>query len=448
MPNKVEFNTSYPDISKSNEIFSRSEGLIPAHTQTLAKGPGQWIKGVAPKYLVKGKGSHVWDADGNEYIDYNMGIGPISLGYCYNKVDEAIKKQLEDGITFSLMHPLEVEVAELVKSVVPNTESVRYSKTGCDVTTAAVRLARAFTGREKVLCCGYHGWHDWYISVTDRNKGIPEAVKDLTYTISYNDIQSVIDSIDKDTACVILEPFVFEEEKNNFLQDLRKVCDEYGTLLIFDEMWTGFRIAKGGAQEYFNVKADLACFSKAVANGMPISILTGRADVMQLLEKDVFFFTTFGGEALSLAATKATLTEIVEKNLPEVLDRQGKKLKDGYNKIASELGMNYTSCSGYNCRTIMTFNGDISGCNPLEMKSLVQQEMIKRGVLWGGFHNMCLSHTDEDIEYTLKAYKEVLPILKKAVDEKNVKGYLKGEAVEPVFRKTTNFNMKPKKQAS
>ncbi|MBS1493608.1 MAG: aminotransferase class III-fold pyridoxal phosphate-dependent enzyme [Bacteroidetes bacterium] len=445
MPNKVEFNNSYPDISKSNEIFSRSEGLIPAHTQTLAKGPGQWIKGVAPKYLVKGKGSHVWDADGNEYIDYNMGIGPISLGYCYDKVDEAIKKQLEDGITFSLMHPLEVEVAELVKSVVPNTESVRYSKTGCDITTAAVRLARAFTGREKVLCCGYHGWHDWYISVTDRNKGIPEAVKDLTYTISYNDIQSVIDSIDKDTACVILEPFVFEEEKDNFLQDLRKVCDEHGTLLIFDEMWTGFRIAKGGAQEYFNVKADLACFSKAVANGMPISILTGRADVMKLLEKDVFFFTTFGGEALSLAATKATLNEIVEKNLPDVLDRQGKKLKDGYNKIALELGMNYTSCSGYNCRTIMTFNGDLSGCNPLEMKSLVQQEMIKRGVLWGGFHNMCLSHTDEDIEYTLKAYKEVLPILKKAVDEKNVKGYLKGEAVEPVFRKTTNFNMKPKK---
>ncbi|MBN8569717.1 MAG: aminotransferase class III-fold pyridoxal phosphate-dependent enzyme [Ignavibacteria bacterium] len=448
MPNKVEFNSNYPEITKSNEIFSRSEGLIPAHTQTLAKGPGQWIKGVAPKYLVKGKGSHVWDADGNEFIDYNMGIGPISLGYCYDKVDEAIKKQLEDGITFSLMHPLEVEVAELVKSVVPNTESVRYSKTGCDITTAAVRLARAFTGREKVLCCGYHGWHDWYISVTDRNKGIPEAVKDLTYTISYNDIQSVIDSIDKDTACVILEPFVFEEEKNNFLQDLRKICDENGTLLIFDEMWTGFRIAKGGAQEYFNVKADLACFSKAVANGMPISILTGRADVMQLLEKDVFFFTTFGGEALSLAATKATLNEIVKKNLPEVLDRQGKKLKDGYNQIVTELGMNYTSCSGYNCRTIMTFNGDISGCNPLEMKSLVQQEMIKRGVLWGGFHNMCLSHTDEDIEYTLKAYKEVLPILKKAVDEKNVKGYLKGEAVEPVFRKTTNFNMKPKKQAS
>lgn len=448
MPNKVEFNSSYPDIKKSNEIFSRSEGLIPAHTQTLAKGPGQWIKGVAPKYLVKGKGSHVWDADGNEYIDYNMGIGPISLGYCYDKVDEAIKKQLEDGITFSLMHPLEVEVAELVKSVVPNTEAVRYSKTGCDITTAAVRLARAFTGREKVLCCGYHGWHDWYISVTDRNKGIPEAVKDLTYTISYNDIHSVIDSIDKDTACVILEPFVFEEEKNNFLQDLRKVCNENGTLLIFDEMWTGFRIAKGGAQEYFNVKADLACFSKAVANGMPISILTGRADVMQLLEKDVFFFTTFGGEALSLAATKATLNEIVEKNLPEVLDKQGKKLKDGYNKIATGLGMNYTSCSGYNCRTIMTFNGDISGCNPLEMKSLVQQEMIKRGVLWGGFHNMCLSHSDEDIEYTLKAYKDVLPILKKAVDEKNVKGYLKGEAVEPVFRKTTNFNMKPKMQTS
>ncbi len=272
MPNKVEFNKNYPDITKSNEIFSRSEGLIPAHTQTLAKGPTQWVKGVAPKYLAKGKGARVWDVDGNEYLDYNMGIGPISLGYCYGVVDDAIKEQLAEGITFSLVNPLEVEVAELIKSIVPNTESVRFSKTGCDVTTAAVRLARAFTGREKVLCCGYHGWHDWYIGVTDRDKGIPHAVKDLTYTFSYNDIQSVKDSLDEDTACVILEPFVFEEEKNNFLGELRKVCDENGTLLIFDEMWTGFRIAKGGAQEYFNVRADLACFSKAVAYGMPISV--------------------------------------------------------------------------------------------------------------------------------------------------------------------------------
>src|SRR6478672_2367855 len=146
----------YPNISRSNQIFERSIGLIPAGTQTLAKGPGQWIKGVAPKYLQRGKGSHVWDVDGNEYIDLIMGVGPLSLGYAYPAVDRAIMAQLEEGITFSMMHPLEVEVAELVRSVVPNAEMVRYSKTGCDVTTAAVRLARAYTGKNKVLACGYH----------------------------------------------------------------------------------------------------------------------------------------------------------------------------------------------------------------------------------------------------------------------------------------------------
>ncbi len=444
MPNKVEFNKDYPVISKSDEYYKKALELIPAVTQTLAKGPSQNIKGVAPKYLERGKGSHVWDVDGNEYIDFLMGIGPLSLGYSYDKVDNAIKDQLGKGITFSLMHPLEVEVAELINEIVPNAESIRYSKTGADVTSAAIRVARAYTGRDKVLCCGYHGWHDWYISVTDRNKGIPGIIQDMTNTFNYNDINSVIDSIDNETACVILEPFVFQAPENNFLQELRKVCTENGTILIFDEMWTGFRVALGGAQEYFSVDADLACFSKAVANGMPISILTGRKEIMKVLDKEVFFYTTFGGEALSLAAAKATIEELREKNVPDYLVKQGSKLREGYNAIASELRMDYTKCTGYDCRTIITF--DAFAGNPLEMKSLVQQEMIKRGILWGGFHNMSYSHSDKDVEYTIQVYKEVLPILKKAVEEKNVAGCLKGEPVEPVFRKTSNFNTKPKKK--
>ena len=444
MANSIKFNENYPDISKSDELYKRALGLIPSVTQTLAKGPTQNIKGVAPKYLQRGKGSHVWDVDGNEYIDYLMGIGPLSLGYGYDKVDDAIKAQLDDGITFSLMHPLEVEVAELIREIVPNAESVRYSKTGADVTSAAIRGARAFTGRNKVLCCGYHGWHDWYVSVTSRNYGIPDAIKDLSYTFNYNDIESVKDSMDEDTAAVILEPFVFEAPKDNFLHKLRELCDENGTVLIFDEMWTGFRVALGGAQEYFGVEADLACFSKAVANGMPISILTGKRKIMDLFDKDIFFYTTFGGEALSLAAAKATINELKDRNVSSYLAKQGKKLKDGYNKIADEFGMNYTKCSGYECRSILTF--DASAGNPLELKSLVQQEMIKRGILWGGFHNMSFSHSDADVEYTLKTYREVLPILKKAVDEKNVTKYLKGQPVEPVFRKTSGFNTKPKQK--
>ncbi len=444
MPNKIEFNKDYPSITKSDAYYKVALELIPAQTQTLAKGTGQNIKGVAPKYLKRGKGSHVWDVDGNEFIDCTMGVGPLSLGYAYDVVDEAIKEQLKDGITFSLTHPLEVEVAELINKVVPNAESIRYSRGGADVVSAAVRISRAYTGRNKVLCCGYHGWHDWYIAVTDRNTGIPQAVQDLTYTFNYNDIQSVIDSIDEDTACVVLEPYVFEEPRDNFLQKLREVCTNNGTILVFDEMWSGFRIALGGAQEYFGIKADLACFSKAVANGMPLSVLTGRKEVMSVLEKDVFFFNTFGGEALSLAAANATIKEMIEKNVPAFLAKQGNKLKVGYNKIAEELGMSYTKCSGFDCRTIMTFDASVG--NPLEMKSLVQQEMIKRGILWSGFHNISFSHSDADIEYTLKAYREVLPILKKAVEENNVKGYLRGEPVEPVFRKVSNFNMKPKKK--
>ncbi|RJP74001.1 MAG: aminotransferase class III-fold pyridoxal phosphate-dependent enzyme [Ignavibacteriales bacterium] len=442
MPNEIKFNNDYPDITESNKLYGRALSLIPSATQTLAKGPGQYVKGIAPKYLVKGKGSHVWDADGNEYLDYNMGIGPLSLGYAYEKVDEAIRKQLEEGITFSLMHPLEVEVAELINEIIPNAEAVRFSKTGADVTSAAVRLARAYTGRNKILCCGYHGWHDWYISVTDRNNGIPSEIQDLTFTFNYNDIRTVIDSIDSDVAAVILEPIVFEAPKDEYLIKLKNVCQKKGVLLIFDEMWTGFRLALGGAQEYFYIRPDLACYSKAVANGMPLSILTGRKDIMKLLEKEVFFFTTFGGEALSLAAAKATITELKEKNVPAYLSKQGAKLITSYNELAVKLDMPYTKCSGYNCRSIVSF--DSSAGNPLEMKSLVQQEMIKHGILWSGFHNMSYSHTDEDILYTIRVYNEVLPVLKKAVEEKNIGKYLKGKPVEPVFRKTGNFNIKPK----
>ncbi|NUO48471.1 MAG: aminotransferase class III-fold pyridoxal phosphate-dependent enzyme [Polyangiaceae bacterium] len=438
--------TTYPKIDKSNAIWQRSLGLIPSGTQTLAKGPGQWTEGVAPKYAAKGKGARVWDVDGNEYVDLIMGVGPISLGYCYPAVDEAIKAQLADGITFSLVHPLEVEVAELIREVVPNAESVRYSKTGCDATTAAVRLARAFTKRERVICCGYHGWHDWYISVTDKSAGIPEATKDQVFTFKYNDLNSLEDALDESVACVILEPMVFEQPQPGFLEGIRKLCDKYGALLVFDEMWTGFRVALGGAQQKWAVRADLACFSKAIANGMPISVLCGRKDVMALCEKDVFFFTTFGGEALSLAATKATIEELRKNDVPAFLAKQGQKLREGYLATAKKAGLEGTTkCFGYDARTIMSFADDRS--SPLAMKTFVQQEMIARGVLWGGFHNLSYSHGDREVAQILAAYEEVLPLLSKALEERAVEKQLRGKMLEPVFRKTDNFHLKPRKQA-
>ncbi|MCX7877917.1 MAG: aminotransferase class III-fold pyridoxal phosphate-dependent enzyme [Ignavibacteria bacterium] len=443
MANKLSLNNDYPVIDESLKLLNRAEGLIPSYTQTLAKGPSQYVRGVCPVYLVKGKGSHVWDADGNEYIDYGMGIGPLVLGYCFSEVDEAVRKQLDEGITFSLMHPLEVEVSGMIRDNIPNAECVRFSKTGADVTSAAVRLARAYTGKNKILCCGYHGWHDWYISVTTRNKGVPLNVADLTYTFQYNDIDSLKNSLDDDVACIILEPVTFYEPEYNFLHTIREICDKNNIVLIFDEMWTGFRINPGGAQKYFGVNADLACFSKAVANGMPLSVLTGRKEIMQLLDEDVFFYTTFGGDALSLAAAKATIKCINEKGVTDYLSTTGFELKEGLNELLRELDIDYIRCEGYGFRTTLSFSHP--NIDSLLIKSLLQQELIKRGILWNGFHNISYSHTQSDIDYTLEAYEHSLKIINKAVGEADLQKYLRGEPVKPVFRKSSDFNTKPRK---
>lgn len=427
-------NSQFPNITKSLEMYQRAKKLMHPITQTLAKGPGQFTFGVSPIYVEKAKGSKIWDVDGNEYLDYCMGIGPISLGYAYDKVDNAIKEQLEKGITFSLMHRLELEVAEKLHEIIPNAESIRITKQGADACSAAVRIARAFTKRNKVAVCGYHGWHDWYIGTTTRDAGIPQAIKDLTVSIKYNDIESVKAIMTDDLACVIIEPIVFEEPKNNFLHELQELCEKNGTLLIFDEMWTGFRLALGGAQEFFGIKPDLAVYSKACANGMPIAFLTGRDEVMSLFETDVFYFTTFGGEALSLAATLATIEEMQSKKVSDFLASQGQKIKDGFNALLEKHGMiEYLSISGYPCRSIVNFSEKAG--DGLVLKTYLQQEMIKRGILWSSFHNMCFSHTDADVKYTLEAYDDIFPTFKSLIETNTVEAHLKGQVLEPVFRK-------------
>jgi glutamate-1-semialdehyde aminotransferase len=431
-----------PDITESAALLERARGLIPGLTQTLAKGPAQHVRGVSPAYLQSGRGARVRDVDGNEYTDWSMAIGPLVLGYAHPAVDEAIRRQLADGITFSLMHPLEVEVAEMLRDFVPNAESVRFSKTGADVTSAAVRVARAFTGREKVVTCGYHGWHDWSIAVTDRTRGIPASTRDLSFTFEYNRIETLLESIDRDTACVILEPVVFAPPAPGFLEEVRDVCRRNGALLVFDEMWTGFRLALGGAQEKFGVVPDLATFSKAIANGMPLSALTGRRDVLAVLEKDVFFYTTFGGEALSLAAARACLRELADRSVPRVLAETGARIRDGYNRLARTLGVDaWTRCVGMDCRTLVVFDGP--GDVPLLTRSLVQQELVRRGILWGGSHTVSFSHGERDVSSLLAAYAEILPIVDEARETGRLHEALLGPPAEPVFRKTSGFHTKP-----
>lgn len=422
-------------FTKSFEYWKRAEKLIPAGTQTLSKGPDQFVKGAYPIYLARGKGSHVWDVDGNEYIDYPLALGPVILGYSYPCVNQAIIKQLKDGITFSLMHPLEVELSELLTEIIPCAEMIRFGKNGADATSAAVRVARAYTGREKIAHCGYHGWQDWYIATTSRNKGVLSIWKNYIHSFGYNKIETLKSVFEKnkgEIAAVILEPVGVEEPRDRFLEKVKKLAHENGALLIFDEIVTGFRLALGGAQEYFGVAPDLACLGKAMANGMPLSAVVGRKDVMKLFN-EVFFSITFGGETLSLAAALATIKEIEEKNVIEHIWRQGRKLKDGYNKLAKEIGVN-TECVGLPPHTIFKFR-DSKGKESLEIKSLFLQETVKRGILFSGTQNISYSHSDEDIEKTLVACGESLRLLKKAVDKNKIKELLDGEITREVFRR-------------
>jgi glutamate-1-semialdehyde 2,1-aminomutase len=439
--NRIARNADDPVIERSQLLWSRARRVIPAGTQTLAKGPGQHVDGVAPKYLARGHGARVWDVDGNEYLDFTMAVGPLSLGYADPVVDAAIREQLSQGITFSLMHPLEVEVAELVRDVVPDAEQVRFTKTGADCTSAAIRLARAHTGRDRIVCCGYHGWHDWYIGVTDRAAGVPSAVAELVSTVPYNDLDALEAALDEQVACFILEPTVVAAPRPGYLAAVRQLCDELGIVLVFDEMWTGFRLSLGGAQEAYGVRADLACFSKAIANGMPLAALTGRSSIMRRLETDVFFYTTFGGEALSLAAASATLDELRRRDVPRQLASRGSALRAGYEAICRELGIEWTRLAGYDARLLLELEVEA----PLLAKSFVQQELLRRGVLWSGFHNLAWAHSGDHIAYLLGCYREILPDLADHVAAGTLATALRGRPIEPVFRRASGFDTKPRR---
>lgn len=312
---------------------------------------------------------------------------------------------------------------------------VRFSKNGADVTMAAIRVSRACTGREKIAQCGYHGWLDWTICTTTRDKGVPKQMKSLTLPFKYNNIatlEKIFDENKNEIAAVIMEPIGIEEPNEDFLKKVEELTHDNGALLIFDEIVTGFRMALGGAQEYFGVTPDLACFGKAMANGMPLSALVGKREVMKEFES-VFFSLTFGGETLSLAASLATINEIKEKNVIQRIWKQGNKLKEGYNELAKKFGISsYTKCLGWGPRTVIQFLNE-KGNEWLDLKSLFQQEVIKRDILWI-YHLLSYSHSNEDIKRTLEAYAEVLAILKKAIDEENIEKYLQGKKIQPVFR--------------
>jgi len=426
-----------PKLVRSQAWLKRARAVIPAQTQTLSKGPTQFVQGVAPIFAARGRGAYLYDVDGNRWLDYPMALGPPILGYADPVVDRAVRDQLrEGGITFSLPHPLEVEVAELLRKTIPCAEMTRFGKNGSDVTAAAVRLARAATGRNMILQCGYHGWADWHIGTTTRNKGVPKAVQDLTRSFPYNDVDALERLLDEHrdrVACIIMEPMGVEPPKPGYLQSVRKAATAAGALLVFDEIVTGFRLAMGGAQEHFGVKPDLAAVGKAMANGMPVSAVVGRREYMQVME-EVFFSMTFGGETLSLAAARTTILEMKKRRTIAHLWKVGGVLDRGIRKLVAkhDLG-DVIRVKGLNPRVFMDFL-PAAGEPALVVKSLFQQEVLRRGILFQGSHNVTGAHGPREAKATLEAYDEACAVLADAVRSKSVKKKLVGPPLEPVFR--------------
>lgn len=421
---------------RSEELLEQALELIPLGAQTFSKSITQYPRGAAPLFIERAEGSRAWDVDGNEYVDFNNALAAITLGHSDLDVTAAVQEELRRGTIFSLSSEIEIEVAGLIVEAVPCAEMVRFGKNGSDATSGAIRAARAFTGRERVAVCGYHGWQDWYIGSTARNKGVPKCTRELTHVFGYNNLCSLerlFADHPQEFAAVILEPMNVAWPEGSFLEGVVDLARQHGAVSIFDETITGFRYSFGGAQEYFGVTPDLACLGKGLANGYPLSAIAGREDIMREFE-EIFFSFTMGGERLSLAAAKAAITKTRGKDVPGALARQGQKVLDGVCERIERHGCNeFLLISGHPSWSFLVIK-DAPTTDMWQIRTLFMQEMLGRGILTHGSHNMSYAHSDEDAGQLLDAYDEVLPILAAAVADGDVCERLRCEPLKPLFR--------------
>ncbi len=393
----------------SDELFRRALELIPWGTQTNAKRPYPDFDAEMPKYLVRGKGCRVWDMEGKEYIDFRLALGPVTLGYCYDEVDDAVRRQLEKGVLFSMASPIEVELAELIHAVVPNAEMCRFMKTGEDANLSNIRIARAYTGKDMILMSGYHGYPDWFATEDSPNNGVPEFMREYVKIIPWGNVEEaerLIKAYAHRLACVISVPYDFNEDTSGtFIKRLRALTHEYGILLIMDEVLTGFRLALGGAQEFFGVHADLASYAKAVANGFPLSVYCGRRKYMERLYK-FKMTTTYAGETLSIAAAVATLNIMRREKVHEHLYAMGRRLMEGFNRIARSVGVEGYA-AGLPVGPFLKFvHSDPTYHARLEY--LWHRELFREGVFINPRWFISYSHKERDIDEALDRAERAL----------------------------------------
>ena len=423
-------------LDESNSLKEKSKKLYPSLTGTFSRAATSFVEGQYPVYAERAKGSKFWDVDGNKFLDYLCGLGPITLGYSYDRVDNAAIEQLNKGVLFSLPHPIELELAETLIQTIPHAEMVKFEKSGSNAVTAAVRAARALSGNEIIAYCGSGGvWHDWQAAMVSRDGGVPSFNRELIKIFEYNDLNGLNKIFDQNKgkiACIVLEPVVFTEPNKIFLQQVRKIANENNAVLIFDEVVTGFRFDLAGAQKFFDVKADIVCFGKGMGNGFPISALTGPTEFMNIFDT-LWVSSSNNMETVSMAASNATIQEMTEKKSIEKCWEIGTQLKEGWNKISQENGLD-VNLVGYPIRMNLVCK-DSTGMESLELKSLISQEMVQKGIFLAPLNPVYVSysHTENDINHTLDTYSEICLRLKKQIIQNDFKHLIHGKLPKTVW---------------
>ena len=436
--------TGGPSFVRSRELQDRLHAVVPGGAHTYARGSDQYPEHMAP-VIERGSGCRVWDVDGNSYVEYGMGLRSVTLGHGYGPVVDAVTSTIADGVNFSRPSALELAAAEDFLSLVPAADMVKFAKNGSDVTTAAVKLARAVTGREKVAVCTqpFFSTDDWFIGTTEMNAGIPASTAAATVRFTFNDLDSVAAALAAgDVACVLLEAATaMAEPAPGFLEGLRALCDSHGTLLVFDEMITGFRWSMGGAQAVYGVAPDLSCWGKAMANGFPLSALAGKREFMELgglrTDRDRVFLlsTTHGPETASLAAFRAVVHAYRTADPVGQMEYAGRLLARGVNAVAAEAGVGeFVEVAGRpSCLVFITRGPD--GQPSQAYRTLFLQEVLRRGVLGQSFVTSA-AHGAVDVDMTVEAVRDALPSYARALEQGTVDGLLEGRPVAPAIRRT------------
>jgi glutamate-1-semialdehyde 2,1-aminomutase len=424
----------------------RLHELVPGGAHTYARGSDQYPEGMAP-VIARGEGAHVQDVDGNWFVEYGMGLRSVTLGHAYPPVVDAVTEAARSGVSFSRPSVYELRAAEAFLEQVPGADMVKFAKNGSDATTAAVKLARAATGRDLVGICRsqpFFSTDDWFIGTTEMDAGIPGAQRDLTMTFDYNDLGSVESLLERHpgrVACVVLEAATgTAAPEPGFLEGLRTLADRDGFILVFDEMITGMRWSRGGAQGLYGITPDLSTWGKALGNGFAVSALAGRRELMELggLRTDAprafVLSTTHGPETTGLAAYLAVAEAYRQSDVPAVMEQQGRKLADGANAAAVSLGIgdHFLVVGRPSCMVFVT--RDHLGRPSQEFRTLFLQEMLQRGVLGQSFV-ISAAHTDDDIDRTVQAVGEALTVYTKALDAGSTAGLLRGRPVAPALRR-------------